>query len=318
MFFGQYSENTPSVKELDEPAVWMHSPTVQIETRLLSNHNLLGNENPSPDSALLVPGYGEGRGATTAGLEVLAGLGIPAVAANVNIRQVAPTSRDIEAYVTEFGPMVRQNLISRELQTREDPVFGQSLGAGVLGLAVGQTPELFRDLGLTEPLGMTTFALKEEFPDDEQRRLEFTRRFRNSIYRGVVLDIASIPRKYMALNELIIKQVLGDLVRPPLFREEFAVASSVDTTADVVSHAAKGNKVAIVLGEKDPLIRNSDFCKTIKHYADQYTGAELRKIERNIKIEVTEYQHTFGSWRGGRAHLKAAAEMLGLTRKAEN
>lgn len=315
MFFGQYSGNTPAVRELDEPAVWMHSPTVQIETRLLSNHSLLDNENPSPNSALLVPGYGEGRGATTAGLEVLAGLGIPAVAANVNIRQVAPTSRDIQAYVTEFGPMVRQNLINRGLQTREDPAFGQSLGAGVLGLAVGQTPELFRDLGLTEPLGMTTLALKKEFPDDEQRRLEFTRRFRHSIYRGVVLDIASIPRKYMALNELIIKQVLGDLVRPPLFREEFAVASNVDTTADVVAHAAKGNRVAIVLGEKDPLIKDEDVKKELEHYTDQRAGVELRRIKENITVKTTEYQHTFGAWRGGRAHLKAAAEMLGLDHK---
>jgi hypothetical protein len=306
--------NQPSLVAEIDPIQWHHRPDNQnqlVTTRAWSNHPAFDADQPDPFSMLIFPGLGEREGTTKSVLEHCAKLGVPAVAPLFNIEQVRATKKDATTFITDFAPQVTSGLQEQGHVPGKSRTTGHSMGGGLLGSALVEAPELFGDVGFEEPAGHNNTYLRRKYPNDTLRELVFLKRF------GQVVSYpfyeAPLRAKMTAAKELGYQMMRDTVVTAPPGRRlwnKFAAASSLDPIPGVVSHAANGNKVAYVLGDKDPLIRPAEVRASLDAGLQELDAEDREVAESNLNIITTDNRHSHMAFPDGQEHLEIVVDEI--------
>jgi pimeloyl-ACP methyl ester carboxylesterase len=286
-----------------EPAHWQHQAPrqlpIDVTAQLLSNANAIDTDQPA---LLIIPGYGEGEWAAKRVLRHFSKLGRKAIVSIADPSQVPASQLDLTTFATHFGAEVAAELQLRDELPTRTLALGHSMGGGLLGLALGEVPELFGPVGFLEPVGHDTAARKQLYPNVDERKRRFKRHF---------AQVVAGPYPHATPNELfhagvaIGRQLLGDLL--PRYESRFDSMIGLTVTEDavpaVIAHAKAGNPVAYVLGKNDPLI-NESMIKWSFAFHGQTEQPE------NVSIALTDEKHAYIGWRSGGRHIDTALDLL--------
>ena len=292
--------------ELEVPR---QSPQV-LTTQLFSNHAAF-EPSAARHSALLLHGYGERQWAVKNWLAASTELGIPAVAAMVNTKQIPADRLNIEAYVYNFAHGAAQILREKDLADPLIPAIGHSMGGAMLGLALRDHSEDFGKTGFAEPICHDTEALKAQIPDDDARRQRTVRRFARVVVGPYAISVSkALPAAFD-----LIRQISSDS-RPyhdHRFKQQLQLAVNLDAGPDVLDHAARGNTIAYVFGTRDPLVKRENVLSSLYMHATNSIDPGRRVgWEGHIFEASTNQQHSHIGWPAGANHLGLLVGMLGL------
>lgn len=299
-----------------EPVVWQHQRIgnlpIDVTTQIYTNHEEGIEGVPT---ALVLPGYGEHAWAAKKGLAALSRLGVPAIAAVLNAEVVPATTADIEGFVNNVGREVAEDLVERASLEPGAPGIGESLGGFAVARTTKESPETFGDIAILQGVGTNGLALKCAYTHPKQRRQAFTRRFA----RVVTGPHNASPLAQLQAGRSILTQLAEDAWPPTehRFRRQFRVAADADTIPLLIDHAEAGHKVMIILGKKDPLIRDEEVRQSLAAHLDE---RGLTAKQAGIHVTSTDAKHAYMGFKAGQRHLEIAACGLGLakTKRRDN
>lgn len=200
---------------------------------------------------LLVPGYAETERSAKAALTTCHEVGRSALAAVISPDSI-PSINTIEEMVA-FGYQALPAILEQWGQgsgvTEPIDAIGHSMGGGFVGLLLREGPEFVANVGFAEPVGHDTSERQRASPGDFERRAQFMFDFAHALLRQPYSNfLARVPGSFA-----VVDQIIKDL-RSTHFDEKFAIPTEIDCVPDVLAHAAAGNQIAYVLGNRDPLV----------------------------------------------------------------
>jgi pimeloyl-ACP methyl ester carboxylesterase len=183
----------------------------------------------------------------------------------------------------------------------------------IIALAAKESPQTFGNLAVLEGVGTNSLVLRQKYPDPEQRKRAYIRRFAHV----VAPPHNASPLAQAHAGTAIAAQVARDIwpLSEHRFGRQFAIAAdavegaSYDTIPILLDHAKLGHKVLLINGEKDPLVPDAEVRESVEEHL-RSRGENLRQI--NLEIFDTENAHAYMGFKAGQRHLQAASMALGL------
>jgi hypothetical protein len=301
-----------------EPVNWLYHADgrqIDVTTSVLTSDLLFEESETEPvDHIILFAGYGEGAWAIGQGLKTLHELGIHAVAPILNADAIPPEEIFIEGFMKNVGQVTTSALQERRKDLpKKVTALGHSLGVLTVGEAVRQGAD-FGDLALLEGVSTNNRQLLEQFSEDDDRFEEFTKRFIKVLLGPYIVS----PYALAGAGHDLSSQIGRDLW--PLSEHRYAnqmrtaIKPSMDPSQALLRHAAAGNKVLHVLGDRDPLIVPQEVYKSLQAHAKDM-GLDWTELFGNqLLIHTTKEKHAYMAFPAGARHMQVAADTLGIGR----
>ncbi len=305
----------PTTFELD-PVVWKHDipgTSIDITTPVLAN----AEPGTTKYDVMLVTGYGEGEWTARRGLDCLRKIGVNAITPLLSVDNIPAEEIHLTSFVSNAVPQVADVLLRDGHTGGQLPAIGHSLGGLYVALGARSAPELIGSIGLNEPVGQNNRELVEMHPDEKERYHKFVARFAKVVRGPYWVSPLVLARAGLE----IFSQIAIDLRDRPYshrFRTKLSLASGVEATSHVLEHARAGNRVFILLGAKDPLIKPHEVRASIHRHRLQewefYKEQPEERLEehKNLEVRVTRQPHSHISMRQGQNHLRITAQGIGL------
>lgn len=241
----------------------------------VSVHSNIALSRSQRDPLLVLVGFGESRRVRLNTLVRLAQFGVAAVSPEIDYTKVTGISSlqaDLLRATAELPIAVAEDIREKH-GGKPVEAIGHSLGGAQLGSAVREGGELFGDIAMVNPLGMSIGEGETVDPTSG--------RFLWRFIRGTALHHAPTTRGSHIAGPQIVAELWRDQ-RADIFMPKLAAANELSIVAPVAAHAAD-HAVTIVTGERDRLFPPSSIAASIaRHLGAEAVGHFISEDTTNL------------------------------------